>query len=114
MGKKEDGISTHIKVKKREEGRGIGVKTDIEVSLEETTEWWQHSFSSGLKAMGKKKSKGKRKAEKEDRNVRSDGYEKEEAVSLEELFVATGGKRMGMRARAEQKGKHRRTEGEGV
>ena len=33
------------------------------------------------------------------------------APSFDELFIATGGKRLGMRARAEQRGKIRRTEG---
>ena len=79
-----------------------------ENQLKEDTIWWQDSFSNALeKTKNAKSSKNKRKLgadSAESRNLSE--------PSLDDLFKATGGARLGMRARADQTGKWLRTESE--
>ena len=99
MGKNSDGNKSHIKVTKRDPGEGLGNKEAKVAEVVVSEEWWQNSFNAGLAKISKKKKK-KPKAD-------------ETALhepTLEDLFKATGGKRMGMRARSEQVGKLQRTE----
>lgn len=69
------------------------------------TEWWHDAFSAGLKNVHKTKINKKRaRKDGENSSVSND------APTFEQLFEATGGARLGMRARASQKGKLLRTE----
>ena len=97
--------------------------------------WWHDAFSTSLvafsasiksKSSKKKDKKDKKDKDKKDKKDKDKKEKKRQADSspeeveiaaaaaaaptYEELFIATGGKRLGMRARAEQKGKIRRTE----
>jgi len=136
LGKDENGEQSYIKVSKREESMGLGAETLPEESNNDG--WWFQAFSSNLKQFKTKKEKKEKKAKKEkkekkkhdnnndDNNDNSDDDNKkkrkkrknrekedehEEAPpSFEDLYKATGGKRLGMRARCEQVGKIRRTE----
>ena len=73
-------------------------------------DWWHHGFTNALTKVpsSDKKKKGKKKEKKKEK----DKTKKVEitAPSFEDLFRATGGKRLGMRARGSQKGKLARTE----
>lgn len=137
LGRNEDGITNHIKVKKKDENEGLGSK---EENTQVKEDWWQDSFSQNLatfQTKQKRKRSGnddldsqskekKRKNKKKDKKDKSDPeivplnfevkMEKEKKkkdrkqnVSLDELFHATGGVRLGMRARASQIGKLKRT-----
>ena len=136
LGKNEDGRVEHIKVVKKEENTGIGLE---QYEREKVTEnWWHGSFAEALNSMKesginigvknskkkekekkeKKKKKGKEKKVKdfhkikktENRKLTIEERERLNNPTFEDLFKATGGKRMGMRARAVQKGKWERTE----
>eukprot|EP01041_Mallomonas_annulata_P009456 gene9456-19639_t len=99
LGKNEDGMKKHIKIKKIEDNSGIGQeKAKQEASQEE---WWHDPFDKALRKMQSKKKR---------RLSKSDGAVPNEPPTLEDLFQATGGARLGMRARADQQGKWARTE----
>lgn len=110
LGKNEDGLSTHIKVHKKDDSTGLGIDTAIKQESAVAENWWHDGFSKQLKAFGGgvsdgkkvKKSKGKRKLE--------DAGIKDAPPTYDELFAATGGARLGMRARAKQPGKIARAE----
>lgn len=83
--------------------------------------WWHNDFASnlkqfkvkGVKIIKSKKKYSKRKVENSDETsaLSSASTELSSPPSFDELFEATGGARLGMRARANQKGKIARTEG---
>ena len=105
LGKNESGISKHLSITKREEAAGLGSEA-VETRAQEASEtWWHDAFASNLKAMHKKHGSKKSKSKDETKDAPQPTYD--------ELFKATGGARLGMRARAEQKGKLKRTEDEG-
>ena len=96
LGKKRDGIKSHIKVQKRQENAGLGIdkQTAILQAQKEGEEWWKNSLGDTLaKLSSKKKSSSNRKSDKEQDNKRS-----RKQFTDEELFEATGGARFGMRA----------------
>lgn len=107
LGKTESGISKHLTIKKRDDSAGLGSEA-VEIRANDATEtWWHDAFASNLKIMqnkvkGKKSKKRKSGEEEEQHN--------EAPPSYDDLFKATGGARLGMRARADQKGKLKRTE----
>lgn len=78
LGKRRDGITTHIKVKQRKEASGIGSERDAIVQQQAEDRWWMDSVGNTLAKLGAKNAK--------------------RAVTDEELFEATGGARFGMRA----------------
>ena len=90
LGKKRDGITTHIKVKKRKDGLGLGSseKPDIVQANEAAGEWWKDGLGATLARLSNNKKKKKSKKEKKKGKTYTD----------EELFQATGGTRFGMRA----------------
>jgi Pin2-interacting protein X1 len=98
LGKKRDGITTHVKVKKREDKAGLGIEKVATEKRAAGEQWWKDSLGDTLARLGskqKKKKSSKRKREYTD----------------EELFEATGGARFGMRAAPTQKlAKWRRSE----
>jgi Pin2-interacting protein X1 len=106
LGKKEDGLQSYIKVSKKDDNAGLGV-AKVEATVHEVHDhWWHDGFSKHLKAFGPKKSKKSKKQEKSETLGASSA-----PPSYAELFAATGGARLGMRARAKQPGKILRTEG---
>lgn len=109
LGKTESGNASHIKVKKMEDNEGLGAKAAKDEKAEEDATWWHDGFASGLAKMHKKHGK-KGKKDKKDKKDKSDKKEKSRPPSYEELFAATGGARLGMRARADQSGKFKRSE----
>ncbi|KAJ1427800.1 hypothetical protein B484DRAFT_450152 [Ochromonadaceae sp. CCMP2298] len=111
LGKDGTGITESLKIKKREESTGLGLEKVAEV---EVGAWWHDAFSSNLKlikskmkATGKTKDKKRKKGAGETETEEGEGSDD---PSYADLFKATGGARLGMRARADQKGKWRRTE----
>ena len=125
LGKNSDGIAEHIKIKKREDAAGLGTEKMLETAGP-SENWWADAYSSNLKTMQKKNKKKKDRGEKSDKSDKSDkkarkkseknkkeSSAEERPPTMEELFVATGGARLGMRARADQKGKLLRVEGTG-
>lgn len=100
LGKKRDGIKTHIKVKKRKDQEGIGAAKFAAEHQASTEEWWKDSIGGTLAKLSAKNSK---KGDKK--------KSKRKHFTDQELFEATGGARFGMRA-APTKNLHkwRRTE----
>mmetsp|Transcript_6197 Transcript_6197/g.6365 ORF Transcript_6197/g.6365 Transcript_6197/m.6365 type:complete len:268 (+) Transcript_6197:128-931(+) len=106
LGKNESGISKHIKAVKRDDNSGLGSEA---VQAEEVKDnWWHDAFSKQLKVF-QSSSGGKKKKKK---SKCSDQIIDDAPPTYAELFAATGGARLGMRARAGQKGKFLRTEHE--
>jgi Pin2-interacting protein X1 len=136
LGKNEDGMKKHIKATKREDSAGLGTEnmvTEAHSSVGEN--WWHDAYATNLKSFTTKVSKKdkkdkKNKKDKKDKNESSSSDEKKEkkvkknkkrkkdddndtdknTPSFDELFAATGGARLGMRARANQTGKMKRIE----
>ena len=95
LGKKRDGMKTHIRVKKRKDNVGLGGsdKPDVEAVLG-NSEWWKDSLGSTLARLGSKK-KDKKKDKKKSKKAKAAASK---TFTDEELFEATGGARFGMRA----------------
>lgn len=89
LGKNKQGMSSHIKVKKREDDVGLG---HVKHELQTQQQWWNDSMGDVLSKL----SGGSKKAKKK--------------MTDEDLYKATGGKRFGMRAQRKQKGKWARSE----
>ena len=121
LGKNADGIQQHISIKKRDENVGLGLE-NAKAAEAVADNWWHNTFSTNLAAFktglpgrkkDKKRDKKEKKKDKKDRHSNAEIDRVDEhspPPSYEELFKATGGKRLGMRARMEQKGKILRTE----
>ena len=139
LGKKRDGMVTHIRTKKREESVGLGGEKKI---VEEQSDmWWMDNVGSTLARLQQAKkrksmssdngsdddSKARKKAKKKSKKSKSKSDKKEKKQSKKkkskdsdsgevktytdhELFVATGGARFGMRAQRRAEGKWARTE----
>ena len=102
LGKRRDGIATHIRVTKRKEHSGLGVEKAAAEERAAGEQWWKDSLGDTLAKLGKKKKKG------------SSSKKRKKVFTDEELFEATGGARFGMRAAPTQKlAKWRRTEASG-
>mmetsp|Transcript_20030 Transcript_20030/g.29697 ORF Transcript_20030/g.29697 Transcript_20030/m.29697 type:complete len:220 (+) Transcript_20030:46-705(+) len=86
LGKRQQGMSSHIQVKKRVDEVGLG---HLDPALQQQHQWWNDGMSSVLARL----SGGSKKT-----------------VTDEDLYKATDGKRFGMRARSNQIGKFARTE----
>jgi Pin2-interacting protein X1 len=82
LGKRGDGIKTHIKAKRREDQAGLGTEQHAREKAAAADEWWKDSVGDTLAKLSSKKGKKKKKRHFTD----------------EELFAATGGSRFGMRA----------------
>ena len=110
LGKNETGISKHIKATKKDDNSGLGLESVI--SEEVTENWWHDAFSKQLKTFLPCSTGKKQKSKKSGRLSKNfPASDTEAPPSYAELFAATGGARLGMRARASQKGKILRTEG---
>ena len=106
LGKDSTGMTTHIKVAKKDESTGLGLEKNKADSEAKADGWWHEAFSQNLKQFKIKGIKKSKKRKADDSNAK----ESSDPPTYEELFKATGGARLGMRARASQKGKHLRTE----
>lgn len=106
LGKHRQGMSTHIKVKKRADGVGLG-ESNIDLAVQQSigNEWWKNSVGDTLARLGNKKSK--KKSSKQDKKEKK---KSKRIYTDEELFKATGGARFGMRAQTQQHGKWKRAE----
>ncbi|TDH71184.1 hypothetical protein CCR75_007344 [Bremia lactucae] len=116
LGKNEQGVKSHIKVKRREVLQGVGAeKQEVE---DQANQWWYNvydrmaskividaSSSDEEKSAPKKKKKKKRKRDEKNTNER-----KLRIPTDEELFAATGGKLFGRRAYGSCNGKLKRDE----
>lgn len=110
LGKNETGISKHIKATKKDDNSGLGLESVV--SEEATENWWHDAFSKQLKTFLPCSTGKKQKSKKSERGSKKSSASTLEAPpSYADLFAATGGARLGMRARASQKGKFLRTEG---
>jgi Pin2-interacting protein X1 len=129
LGKRRDGMSTHIKVKRRaDEQGGIGTLSSDSVveQLQIGNDWWKHSVGDTLAKLAakaksskqkkkKKTSKSKKGEDEEDDSKRKRKKDKKDnskkrLFTDDELFLATGGARFGMRAQTQQKSKWKRAE----
>jgi len=125
LGKKRDGIASHIKVRKREENIGLGVEKERTRQMGIEGMWWSSSVSNTLMKLQQKNKNSKdhkksKKRRKNGKNKKSNGGDgdgdrendeiKPRIYTDEELFVATGGARFGMRAQRRAEGKWQRTE----
>ena len=97
LGKKRDGMTTHIRVKKRKDNVGLGGsdKPDVQAVLGDS-EWWKDSLGSTLARLGNKKKDKKKDKKKSKKDQKNNAASKK--FTDEELFAATGGARFGMRA----------------
>ncbi|KAJ8605453.1 hypothetical protein CTAYLR_003303 [Chrysophaeum taylorii] len=88
LGKKEDGIAKFVGVEKKPDNAGLGAaitaKGSAKASFDEG-QWWASAFGDALTKVNKRKAP---------------------TPSLDDLFEATGGARLGMRARSDQAGYH--------
>uniref|UniRef100_A0A7S3V796 G-patch domain-containing protein n=1 Tax=Chaetoceros debilis TaxID=122233 RepID=A0A7S3V796_9STRA len=120
LGKKRDGMVSHIKVRKREENMGLGVEKERTRKLGTEGMWWSTNVSNTLMRLQQKKDEKKPKKKKSSKKSKKDKGEKKKKKDKspktpkiytdEELFQATGGARFGMRAQRRAEGKWQRTE----
>jgi Pin2-interacting protein X1 len=94
LGKHKQGRSSHISVSKRKEEEGLG-HVELPKSMYED-QWWNSSVNATLAKLQKKSKKQK--------------TTQKVITTDEELFLATGGARFGMRAQYRAEGKWARTE----
>ncbi|ETV80230.1 hypothetical protein H257_06576 [Aphanomyces astaci] len=113
LGKDEQGMATHIKVKRREENAGVGVET--KEKEDQTNQWWYNVYNNVASKIvvdasdddddaAAKAKKAKKKAKKELKRKRDADNPIDEPTD-EQLFAATGGKMFGRRAYGSCKGK---------
>lgn len=124
LGKKRDGMVSHIKVKQREESAGLGVEKERTRQMGAEGMWWSTNVSDTLMRLQQQKSKKEAKKKQKKESKKSSKKEKKEkkkdkaesapvvpkVYTDEELFKATGGARFGMRAQRRAEGKWQRTE----
>jgi hypothetical protein len=110
LGKKEDGMVAHLRIDKKKDAGGVGIEAVALAERDQTNVWWHDAFAGTLKNIdvgGKSKKKAKKDKEKKSSKALDDGVA---PPSFEELFKATGGARLGMRARRKQTGKLERAD----
>uniref|UniRef100_A0A7S2DWI2 G-patch domain-containing protein n=1 Tax=Octactis speculum TaxID=3111310 RepID=A0A7S2DWI2_9STRA len=102
LGKDENGIADHIRIEKKDGKDGLGMADQERSDEAKAAGWWNNGFANTLDKIqiGEKKKSKKRKRPSNSTEV----------PSFDELFAATGGARLGMRARRSQNGKIRRAE----
>ncbi|KAG3006048.1 hypothetical protein JG687_00015158 [Phytophthora cactorum] len=118
LGKNEQGVKSHVKVKRREELQGVGAEKQ-EVK-EQANQWWYNVYdrmaskivvdASSDEEGEKKKKKEKKKEKKRKRDQKTLNGQKFRIPTDEELFAATGGKLFGRRAYGSCNGKLKRDE----
>ncbi|CAI5728016.1 unnamed protein product [Peronospora destructor] len=118
LGKNEQGITSHVKVKRREELQGVGVEK--EAVKEQQNQWWYNVYdrmarkivvdASSEEEGEAKETTTKKKPVKEKRKREEEKGRKWRIPTDEELFAATGGKLFGRRAYGSCNGKLKRDE----
>ncbi|KAG6594272.1 uncharacterized protein IUM83_17841 [Phytophthora cinnamomi] len=126
LGKNEQGVKSHVKVKRREELQGVGAEK--KAVQEQGNQWWYNVYDrmaskivvdassdeEGEGSSEKQKKKKKKDKKKDKKRKRLDENEspnqKFRIPTDEELFAATGGKLFGRRAYGSCKGKLKRDE----
>uniref|UniRef100_M4BEC1 G-patch domain-containing protein n=1 Tax=Hyaloperonospora arabidopsidis (strain Emoy2) TaxID=559515 RepID=M4BEC1_HYAAE len=127
LGKHEQGVQSHVKVKRRKELQGVGAeKKEVR---EEHKQWWYNVYDSvaskivvndelsaadGTDEAKKRLKKARRLEKRLSGSKRIEGQEqvhyKARIPTAEELFAATGGKLFGRRAYGSCSGKLKRNE----
>jgi Pin2-interacting protein X1 len=100
LGKEKQGRSTFVRVKKKADDAGIGKEADERAKV--VDHWHIGAFEDAISAFKHLDTDKKRKKRKRDKPPASEDV-------YQEMFARTGGVRMGMRARADQTGKWKRT-----
>ena len=99
----------HLKIDKKEDAGGVGIEQVAVAERDASNVWWHDAFAGRLTSLdiGGKKSKKSSKKKKEERDKGGGAALGEGAAppSFDVLFAATGGARLGMRARRPQPGK---------
>eukprot|EP00752_Nemacystus_decipiens_P007417 g6631.t1 len=109
LGKDKQGRSTYVQVKKKDDNAGLGKEKAQQNNVND--QWYFNAFDSALANMGGKKKKKKKDKKTKDTAGEEEQSEEGAGCMYNKMFKATGGARMGMRARASQNGKLARTEG---
>ncbi len=112
LGKRRQGMASHIKVVKRADGLGLGEST-LDPAIHQSlaaNDWWKNSVGDTLAKLAAAKSKTKKKKDKKNNNKEKEKETKTKVYTDEELFEATGGARFGMRAQTQQHAKWKRAE----
>lgn len=94
LGRKRDGMVSHIKVKKRVENAGLGTERQAAEQQQTAETWWKDSLGDTLAKLASKNGRKKRK----------------KTFTDEELFEATGGARFGTKGGKLRSAKWQRTE----
>ncbi len=129
LGKKRDGIVSHIKVQKREDNIGLGVEKERTRQMGAAGMWWSSSVADTLSRLQQKTSSNgdatcngeskKKKKKKTDKKSKKRKKSKKENASSpapgkvyteDELFIATGGARFGTKGGKRSEGKWQRSE----
>ncbi len=102
LGKSKQGVKSFVKVNKRKDGMGLGMEKDAKKD-----EWHFGAFEEAILSVQHLDTRKKKRKRREQQLTKVE----EDHVLYREMFSKTGGARLGMRARATQKGKLERTEG---
>ncbi|KAH7460775.1 hypothetical protein PRIC1_006176 [Phytophthora ramorum] len=111
LGKNEQGVKSHVKVKRREELQGVGAEK--QAAVEQQNQWWYNVYdrmaSKIVVDASSDEDKKKKKKKKDKKRKREEGANHKFRVPTdEELFAATGGKLFGRRAYGSCQGKLKR------
>lgn len=109
LGKDRQGMASYVKVKKKEDDAGIGREKAVRAAA--TEQWYFGAFEDAIAAVKHLDSSSKKSKKKKDKKDKSKKERKviDEETIYQEMFEKSGGARMGMRARASQLGKLKRT-----
>lgn len=128
LGKKRDGIVSHIKVNKREENMGLGVEKERTRQMGVEGMWWSSNVADTLMKLQQKSSsqksknsdddedkKSKKKKDKKSKKSKKDRTKEKVSTvgkiyTEDELFEATGGARFGTKGGKRSVGKWKRSE----
>ncbi|CAK4632621.1 hypothetical protein LEN26_016528 [Aphanomyces euteiches] len=105
LGKNEQGMATHIRVKRRDENMGVGVESKEKEDA--SNQWWYNVYNNVankivVEASDDESDAKSKKKKKKDKKRKVDALDE---PTDEQLFAATGGKLFGRRAYGSCKGK---------
>lgn len=114
LGREKQGMTSHIKVSKKDDVTGIG--HNVEKSKDIGDQWWTNAFDHAAKFLGAPSSDSDTESDNESE---ISGLDQKQVVSLQrdlksyteedkKLFLACKGRRLGRRANVLQLGKMRR------
>ncbi|OWY93068.1 hypothetical protein PHMEG_00037669 [Phytophthora megakarya] len=108
LGKNEQGVKSHVKVKRREELQGVGAEK--QEAKEQANQWWYNVYDRMASKIVIDASDEEKQVKKKDKKRKREKQDKFRVPTDEELFAATGGKLFGRRAYGSCKGKLKRDE----